>query len=121
QIRGSLFRMPGAGRPAATATVTGDTTAIFSLVDDLTGQLLVGFGGGRDTSLTRLAAVTTHSLPALKAFLAGEQAMRAGHDGTAAEAFREAVTLDTTFAVAQYRLAVSATWVAVRGALDNTT
>jgi DNA-binding SARP family transcriptional activator/tetratricopeptide (TPR) repeat protein len=118
QIRGSLYRNSGT-RPAATATVTGDSTALFALVDDLTGQLLVGFGGGRDTSLTRLAAVTTHSLPALKAFLAGEQAMRAGRDAAAAEAFREAVTLDTTFAVAQYRLAVSATWISVRGALDN--
>ncbi len=120
QIRAALYDSRAA-RPAASATVAGDTTSVFELVDDLTGQLLVGFGSGRDTSLTRLASVTTHSLPALKAFLAGEQAMRAGRDAAAAEAFREAATLDTTFALAQYRLAMSATWVTVRGATDNAT
>ena len=120
QIRAALYD-PRTAAPAASATVTGDTTSVFELVDDLAGQLLVGFGSGRDTSLTRLASVTTHSLPALKAFLVGEQAMRAGRDAAAAEAFREAATLDTTFAVAQYRLALSATWVAVPGATDNAT
>jgi len=120
QIRGTLFDLRS-GSPAATASVTGDTTALFELVDDLTGRLLVGFGSGRDTSLTRLATVTTHSLPALKAFLAGEQAMRAGRDAAAAAAYREAATLDTTFALAQYRLALSATWVAVSGVTDNNT
>jgi DNA-binding SARP family transcriptional activator/TolB-like protein len=120
QIRGTLFDLRS-GSPAATASVTGDTTALFELVDDLTGRLLVGFGSGRDTSLTRLASVTTHSLPALKAFLAGEQAMRAGRDAAAAEAFREAVMLDSTFALAEYRLALSATWVAVNSVPDNTT
>jgi tetratricopeptide (TPR) repeat protein len=118
QIRAALHD-PRAARPAASATVTGDTTSVFELVDALTGQLLVGFGSGRDTSLTRLASVTTHSLPALKAFLVGEQAMRAGRDAAAAAAFREAATLDTNFALAQYRLALSATWVAVPGATDN--
>jgi len=119
QIRGLLYQVQDPTRPAAVASVTGDTTALFELVDDLTGQLLVGFGGGRDSSLTRLASVTTHSLPALKAFLTGEQAMRAGRDAVAAEAFREAAALDTSFAVAQYRLAMSATWVSVIGASDN--
>jgi DNA-binding SARP family transcriptional activator/TolB-like protein len=120
QIRGTLFDLRSGSR-AATASVTGDTTALFELVDDLTGRLLVGFGSGRDTSLTRLASVTTHSLPALKAFLAGEQAMRAGRDAEAAAAYREAATLDTTFALAQYRLTLSATWVAVSGVTDNNT
>lgn len=121
QIRGSLYQAQDPNHPAAVASVTGDTTALFALVDDLTGRLLVGFGSGRDTSLTRLASVTTHSLPALKAFLTGEQAMRSGRDALAAEAFREAAMLDTTFAVAQYRLAMSATWVSVSGANDNPT
>ncbi len=108
-------------RPVLTATVSGDTSAVFAMVDSLTARLLGGLVSGRDTAITRLAAVTTSSLPALKAFLAGEQAMRAGRDAAAAEAFREAATLDTTFAVAQYRLALSATWVAVPGAADNAT
>jgi tetratricopeptide (TPR) repeat protein len=82
--------------------------------------MLAGLASGRDTALTRLAAVTTHSLPALKAFLEGERLLRAGKDGPAAAAFREAATLDTTFALAQYRLAITATWAVVGGAEDPT-
>ncbi len=47
--------------------------------------------------------------------------MRAGRARVAAGAFREAATLDTSFALAQYRLAMSATWVAVSGATDSRT
>lgn len=115
QIAASLFELAAGARAVTTATVTGDTTHLFELVDDLTGRILAGLEHGRDTALTRLAALTTNSLPALKAYLEGEQAMRAGRDGQAASAFRDAVALDTTFALAEYRLAVSATWVMVPG------
>jgi len=113
QVNGALFTVGGGPQAVTTASVTGDTTALFQLVDDLTGRLLAGLLTGRDTSLTRLAAVTTHSLPALKAYLAGEQALRAGRDAQAGAAFRDAALLDTTFALAQYRLAVTANWVGI--------
>jgi DNA-binding SARP family transcriptional activator/TolB-like protein len=116
QLSGALFAT-GSAAPAATASVTGDTTALFQLVDDLAGRMLAGVVPGRDTALTRLAGVTTHSLPALKAFLRGEQALRAGRDAQAGAAFHEAAQLDTTFALAQYRLALTANWVIVPGVL----
>jgi DNA-binding SARP family transcriptional activator/TolB-like protein len=102
------------GRTITSASVTGTAAGLFELVDGLTGRLLAGLTGGRDTTLTRLAALTTHSLPALQAFLEGEQALRAGRDRRAADAFREATTLDTGFALAHYRLALVATWVSLR-------
>jgi len=80
--------------------------------------MLARLSSGRDTALTRLAAVTTHSLPALKRFLDGERALRGGRDAQAAAAFRDAAMLDTGFALAEYRLALTSTWVNVRDAAD---
>jgi serine/threonine-protein kinase len=86
---------------------------VFDMVDGLSGRLLAGLTTGPDTALTRIAAVTTTSLPALKMFLEGEQDLRAGRDIRAAQAYREATRLDSTFALAQYRLALVATWVSL--------
>ncbi len=115
QVNGALYAVDGAPQALATMTVTGDTSTLFQLVDDLAGRMLAELAGGRDTALTRLAALTTHSLPALKAFLQGEQALRAGRDAQAGAAFREAALLDTTFALAQYRLALTSNWVSIPG------
>jgi len=110
EIRAALYDVAAGPRAVATGGVSGETTELFTLVDELAARLLPGLAPGRDTTLTRLASLTTHSLPALKAYLEGEQALRGGRDGEAVAAFREAVTLDTGFALAQYRLAVSSTW-----------
>jgi len=110
QLSATLYNVAGTAREVTSANVVGETTALFQLVDDLAGRLLAGIVSGRDTSLTRLAALTTHSLPALKAFLKGEQALRGGHDAQAVAAFQEAASLDTAFALALYRLAVASTW-----------
>jgi DNA-binding SARP family transcriptional activator/TolB-like protein len=118
QLNGGLYAVGGELQALATASVAGDEVALFQLVDDLAGRLLAGLTRGRDTALTRLAAVTTHSLPALKAFLEGEQALRRGHDAQAAAAFQNAALLDTSFALAQYRLALTSTWVSGPGWSD---
>ncbi len=55
----------------------------------------------------RTAASTTQSLPALKAYLQGEQAFRLGRHAAAITAFQDASALDGTFVLAQYRMAVS--------------
>jgi DNA-binding SARP family transcriptional activator/TolB-like protein len=109
QVTASLYDV-GGGRAIASADVTGDSASLFDLVDGLAARLLSDLVPGRDTGLIHLAAVSTASLPALKAYLAGERAMRAGRDAEAASAFQDAATLDTTFALAQYRLAVMSTW-----------
>lgn len=118
EVDGSLYEVGKASRPLVTASVHGDTAALFGVVDDLARRLMAGALDGRDTTLTRLAAVTTSSLPALKAYLRGERLLRAGLDARAAEAFGEAARIDTAFALAQYRLAVTSTWASISPDID---
>ena len=120
QLNGELYDARGGAAPVAAASVVGQASGLFGLVDDLAGRILAGLTAGRDTALTRVASITTHSLPALKAFLQGEQALRAGLDAQAGAAFLEAATLDSGFALAQYRLALTLTWVDVPTGQDPT-
>jgi DNA-binding SARP family transcriptional activator/TolB-like protein len=92
------------------ASVEGDVRDAATLVDGLTTQLLLGRTRGESTNFARLAAGTTLSLPALKAYLDGETRWRARQSDSALAAFRRAVEHDTTFALAYYRLAVAAEW-----------
>ncbi|MDF2773988.1 MAG: protein kinase [Geminicoccaceae bacterium] len=68
--------------------------------------------------LTQTAAVTTRSLPALRAYLEAERDLRNGKPDTAIAGFQRAVAEDSTFALAYYRLAVAAGW-AERHALSS--
>jgi TolB-like protein len=96
----------------ARATAEGDTTQLFQMVDRLSADLLVGRGRGLGSRLMQSAALTTRSLPALKAYLVGERNLRGG-DGefdSAIAGFQRAVAEDSTFALAYYRLGVAAGW-----------
>jgi serine/threonine-protein kinase len=93
--------------PPARAAAEGDAGSLFALIDDLARQLLAGHGEGR---LAQVAARTTHSLPALKAYLEGERHFRSGHYKEAIGAFQQAAALDSTFALAYYRLALAFSW-----------
>jgi serine/threonine-protein kinase len=92
------------------ASVNGDTTQLFELVDRLAGDLIVGLRHGAGSRLLQTAALTTRSLPALKAYLDAESRLRRGAFDSALAGFQNAVQLDTTFALAYYRLAVAADW-----------
>ena len=92
------------------ASVSGDTTQLFELVDRLAGNLMVGQRHGAGSRLLQTAATTTQSLPALKAYLDAEQHLRRGAFDSALAGFQTAVQLDSTFALAYYRLAVAAAW-----------
>lgn len=92
------------------ASVEGDAERIFALIDDLASQLLTRMAGGPGLRVTRVAAATTHSLPALKEYLRGEELLRGGHFPSALEAFETAIALDSTFALAYYRLSIAAEW-----------
>jgi DNA-binding SARP family transcriptional activator/TolB-like protein len=93
---------------ASVAAAAGDESQIFDLVDELARQLLAAQGVSPGTRLTRLAALTTGSLHALKAYLMGERELRDGRYFDAMEAFQAAVEADHSFALAYYRLAGSA-------------
>lgn len=98
------------GTVAEEATVEGEGAAIFRLVDDLTGRLTAGRMERPGMRIARLAALTTHSVPALGAYLQGEREYRAGRYPAAVERFRSATEADTTFALAYYRLSTALTW-----------
>jgi tetratricopeptide (TPR) repeat protein len=79
-------------------------------VDNLARLLLGRLSNAPGDRLTSLGAVTTTSYPALRAYLEGQQAFRAPDLDSAITAFQRAVTLDSTFALAWYRLATAAVW-----------
>jgi tetratricopeptide (TPR) repeat protein len=110
-LSAAIYDVRDGSQAATTAGLEGDVARLPELVDELAARLLAGRIQGRDTVLTRVAALTTRSLPALKAFLEGERAFRAGQVSRAEAAFREAISLDTAFALAHYRLSIVSTWV----------
>ena len=96
--------------PPEQVSVEGDTTQVLQLVDRLSAELMVKRRPGPVHRLTQTAAVTTRSLPALRAFLEAERNLRNGKPDTAIAGFQRAIEEDSTFALAHYRLAVAAGW-----------
>jgi tetratricopeptide (TPR) repeat protein len=86
-------------------------------VDELSAQLLVSGDRGQGARLAQTAALTTSSLPALKAYLDAERNLRAARFDSAVAGFQLATDLDSSFALAHYRLAVAATWTGRMGLL----
>ncbi len=110
QLAASLYDR-GVGRgPISEGSVEGAVDDLFALVDELATELLSGLSGGPAARVRRIAAVTTASLPALKSFLEGEELFRRAQFGAAVEAFRRTTELDSTFALAHYRLSMVAEW-----------
>ena len=118
RIQAQLYQQDSvAVRPIAHAAAEGDSTALFELVDELSAQLLVGRGRGQGARLAQTAALTTGSLPALKVYLDAERNLRAARFDSAVAGFQRAVSLDTSFALAHYRLAAAAMWTGRMGLL----
>ena len=107
RLSASLFDRAHGDRPLAEATVDGNPGDVLAMVDLLATRLAADRSAEGGAGLTRTAAVTTSSLPALKAYLAGEQAYRAGQYAAAVSAFQDATAADTAFALAFYRLAMA--------------
>ncbi|HJR35956.1 MAG TPA: hypothetical protein VJ817_13460, partial [Gemmatimonadales bacterium] len=87
--------------------------ALFDLVDRLAVGLLTGWRGAKSDGSLGLAELTTESLPALKAWLLGEQAFRLARYLESVGAFRRATDADPAFALAWYRLAAALAAVAL--------
>jgi eukaryotic-like serine/threonine-protein kinase len=122
RIQAQLFQQDSAAsRPIAQAAVEGDSTTLFRLVDELSAQLLVGRGGGQGARLAQTAALTTQSLPALKSYLDAERNLRAARFDSALAGFQAAAAIDTSFALAHYRLAVTSMWTNRMGLLAPAT
>ncbi|MBI1966750.1 MAG: protein kinase [Gemmatimonadetes bacterium] len=78
--------------------------------DSITVRLLRELGRTRPISAVRLTSLPSASLPALKAFLQGEQHFRRTNWDSAVVYYERAVALDSTFALALHRLGVTVGW-----------
>ena len=97
-----ILTVPG-GATRARASVEGTADSLPALVDRLTAQLLAGAAGR-----TELLALT--SLPALRAYVDGQAALRAGRFKDAFQSFDHALDLDSTFALAGVGLDEAKFW-----------
>jgi eukaryotic-like serine/threonine-protein kinase len=118
QVTASIYDRDGSVNASATAAAA-DEAEVFDLVDALAIQLLSTASGGARTGLARLAARTTGSLPALKAYLEGERHLRQGRYTLARESLHRAVDEDPGFSLAWYRLSVAAEWLIDRDLQDH--
>ncbi len=115
----SLYEAGKTGDPVAQVSVQGEAEGLMGLVDQLVGMLLAAQLDESGSQLTNLAAMTTDSLDALKAYIDGERKLRAGLFEDAAEAFQRAVTIDRRYALAHYRLGIAASWIPSYGTLEQ--
>jgi hypothetical protein len=77
QLSASLYGTDEWSEPIVEAAAEGEDA--FALVDEIATGLLAGVEGGPGARVRRIAAVTTTSLPAFRAYLEGEAAFRSGH------------------------------------------
>lgn len=106
QLRAALYD-GAAAEPVAEASVDGPPARLSEMTDTLAVRLLAGRLREPGQQLGRTAASSTTSFPALKAYLRGEDFLRAGKSDSAVAAFQEAVTRDSSFALAWYRLSTT--------------
>ncbi|MEP6779705.1 MAG: BTAD domain-containing putative transcriptional regulator [Gemmatimonadaceae bacterium] len=93
------------------ATVAGsanDESHVLAAIDEVARDLLAEQFRSAPERIQHIAATSTTSLSALKAFLEGERDIRNGQRGPAVDAFKRAIHEDSTFALAHYRLSTSA-------------
>lgn len=96
------------GRVLGRASVQGTLEELPALVDRVVAELLSLSAGEQPQ---RLAALTSTSLPALRAFLEGQAAYRRGRYDEALRGYGRALELDSTFALAGLGLELAGGWV----------
>lgn len=100
-------------------TVDGDSASLLRLVDAAASQLLAEFYRTPAEQLTRSAALSVHSIKALKSYLRGEAALDSGRYAEAADQFLRATVDDSTFALGYYRQSIAADWAGRAAASDR--
>jgi tetratricopeptide (TPR) repeat protein len=96
--------------PVARAFVTASADDLNALTDSATWSLLRQVWRAGAPPTPSLAALTTRSLPALRAFLEGERAVVESRWPDAEQAFGQAIREDSTFWLAYWRYAVAKGW-----------
>ena len=90
--------------------VKGDTADIGNLADSLGVSILRVLGRDRPIGAVRRVSIGARSLPALKAFLYGEQFYRRGQWDSAVVYYDQATTRDTAFAIAFKQMGMAVDW-----------
>ncbi|MGE0351676.1 MAG: protein kinase [Gemmatimonadales bacterium] len=99
------------GTQLAHAQVSGSADSVLALVDSLSLSLLRDIWRSREpVPSLRVSAITTSSVDAIRAYLEGEKSYRQAKWDSAAAEFTRAVELDSTFALANFRLALTSGW-----------
>ena len=98
------------------AEQSGSVDQLTTMIDRLAATLIALEAG---EARPRLEQLTTTSLPALRSYLQGRSAFRAGRYSEAADYFAEAVDSDSTFALAALGMAESLTWWPERPGEEN--
>lgn len=99
-----------AGRSLGEFQVRDLSDRIDRVADSLTVALLRELGRTRAIGAVRLASIGSSSLPALKAFLRGEQFYRRTSWDSAIAYYERAIALDTAFAPALRRIGLALGW-----------
>jgi len=111
QVRLSAELYARDGSELARAQVEGASDSVLSLVDDLSLSLTKEiWRSSEPVPALRVAGLTTESLDAMQEYLVGARFYRRAMWDSAAAAFERATTLDSTFALAHFRLASSLGW-----------
>jgi tetratricopeptide (TPR) repeat protein/TolB-like protein len=99
------------GEALARAQVNGSSDNLIALVDSLSLALLRDIWRSKEPlPSVHVGAITTTSVDAIRAFLSGEKAYREARWDTAIASFSRAVEIDSTFALANFRLALAYGW-----------
>lgn len=109
RVSATLYDASGRVMTTSVVDVEG-TSNVLGATDGLARELLAHELPAPSQGLSRLAALTSSSMPALRHYLDGERYYREGRFDLAAEAFGAAVHEDSTFALGNYRLASSLDW-----------
>ena len=105
-----LYSTEGLAPLAEGITVTGHRDSIGQLTDSVAWALLRQVWQRGTPPSPSLDAVTTRSIPALRAFLQGERELGANHWDEALLAYRSAIAADSTFGMAHFRYALAQWW-----------
>ena len=106
QLSATLLPAP-TGRDPIKAITSGPADSLPTLVDRLTAQL-EALGAGE--AAPRLTALTSTSLPALRAYLDGQALYRSARTNVAMQSYFRAVELDSSFALAALGLVRTVGW-----------
>ena len=106
-----LLDTEGSPEPLARASFTNTPDSISALTDSVTWALLRQVWRRGTPPSPSYATLTTRSVPALRAFLDGEQLSEIGRYPEAVESYRTAIEADSTFWLAGWRYNMAQAWL----------